>query len=416
MRPGETAIPSLAGAEWLAAEPVRAIFAALDRDGDESRIVGGAVRDALAGRPVGDVDFATTATPAAVMERAAAAGFRAVPTGIDHGTVTVVAGHAGYEVTTLREDVETDGRHAVVRFGRDWVRDAERRDFTVNALSVDAGGTVHDPLGGYPDVLARRIRFIGDADRRIAEDRLRILRFFRFAAQFGAGDIDRDGLAASIRARNGLRDLSAERIGQEMRRLVMAPDAAATLSLMQDCGILPVVLAGVACLGPFARLVAFEAAAGAAPSLAVRLAALGCRVDEDVLRLAARLRLANAERDMMRLSLAAARRIPPPGDMRGARRLLYETGEDVFRGGVALAAAWGVAPDGGLVDLHRLPERWPRPRFPLSGRDALGAGVRHGPEVGTLLRALEDWWIAQDFTPDEASLRARLQQMIAAAQ
>jgi tRNA nucleotidyltransferase/poly(A) polymerase len=411
-----TAIPSLAGADWLAAKPVRALFAALDHDGDEARVVGGAVRDALAGRPVGDIDFATTAPPESVMRRAAAAGFRAVPTGIDHGTLTLVAGGTGYEVTTLREDVETDGRRAVVRFGRDWVRDAERRDFTINALSVDAHGTVHDPLGGYPDVLARRIRFIGNADLRIAEDRLRILRFFRFNAQFGAGDIDRDGLAAAIRARNGLRDLSAERIGQEMRRLVMAPEAAPTLALMQDCGVLPVILAGVAYLGPFARLLAFEAAAGVSAGFPLRLTALGCRVEEDVLRLADRLRLANAERDMMGLSLAAARRMPPPGDERAARRLLHETGVDVFAAAVALAAAWGAADEAAMIRLHGLPERWPLPRFPLSGRDALGAGASHGPAVGTLLKALQAWWVAEDFAPDEAALRARLQQMIAAAQ
>lgn len=411
-----TAIPSLSGADWLAVPAVRALFAALDQDGDETRIVGGAVRDALAGRPVRDIDFATTAHPSRVMARATAAGFRTVPTGIDHGTVTVVAEHATYEVTTLREDVETDGRHAIVRFGRDWHRDAERRDFTINALSVDARGTVHDPLGGYPDLLAHRIRFIGDADRRIAEDRLRILRFFRFNAQFGTGDCDADGLAAAIRARDGLRALSAERIGQEMRRLVLAPRAAMVLALMQDSGVLSVILAGVAYLGPFARLLAFEAAAGTAPSFPLRLAALGCRVEEDALRLAARLRLANAERDLMVLSLAAARRMPGAGDERAARRLLYETGTDVFRAAVALAAAWDVLGEATALALHRLPDRWPIPRFPLSGRDALGAGASHGPAVGALLKALQTWWIAEDFAPDEATLRARLQQMIAAAQ
>jgi tRNA nucleotidyltransferase/poly(A) polymerase len=382
-----TAIPSLAGADWLAAE-----------------------------RPVRDIDFATTALPAVVMQRAASAGFRVVPTGVDHGTVTLVAGHGSYEVTTLREDVETDGRHAVVRFGRDWRHDAERRDFTINALSLDARGTVHDPLGGYPDLLAHRIRFIGDADRRIAEDRLRILRFFRFNAQFGTGACDPDGLAAAIRARDGLRALSAERIGQEMRRLVVAPRAAPILALMQDCGVLPVILAGVAYLGPLARLLAFEAATGVVPSFPLRLAALGCRVEEDALRLAERLRLANAERDLMRDAVGAGRHVARTGDERAARRLLYETGTDVFRAAVALAAAWDGLGEATAVALHRLPDRWPIPRFPLSGRDALGAGARHGPAVGALLKALQAWWIAEDFAPDEATLRARLQQMIAAAQ
>ena len=411
------AIPSLAGAPWLAAPEVEAIFASLGHDGDEARIVGGAVRDALAGRPVHDLDFATTARPEDVVRRAGAAGFRTVPTGIAHGTVTIVADHGSYEVTTLREDVETDGRHAVVRYGRDWTRDAERRDFTVNALSVDAGGHVHDPLGGYPDILARRVRFIGDADRRIAEDRLRILRFFRFNATFGDGTVDRDGLLAAIRARDGLRALSAERVGQEMRRLVMAPGAAPMLELMQECGVLPVILAGVAYLGPFARMLAFEASVAAAASFPLRLAALGCRVEEDALRLAGRLRLANAERDLMGGSLAAAPLVPPQGDARAGRRLLYDVGESVYRGAVALADAWGRAGgDSGAHALYRLPDRWPRQKFPLSGRDVLGAGGGHGPAVGAFLKAVEAWWIAEDFGPDEAALRARLQQMIAAAQ
>jgi tRNA nucleotidyltransferase/poly(A) polymerase len=374
------------------------------------------VRDAIAGRPVGDIDFATTALPERVAARAAEAGLKPVPTGVEHGTVTLVVDGVGYQVTTLREDVETDGRHAVVRFGRDWTRDAERRDFTVNALSADAAGTVHDPLGGYADVLRRHVRFIGDADRRIAEDRLRILRFFRFNAQFGEGGYDDDGLRASIRARDGIRDLSAERVGQEMRRLVVAARATKTLSAMQDGGVLPVILAGVAYLGPFARLVAFEDAAAAAPSVPLRLAAAGCRVEEDADRIADRLRLPNAERDAMRATVVAARNVPEPGEGRTARRFLYDHGERVFRDAVALAAAWSGGDMNDHAHLHGLPERWQPPRFPLSGRDVLGAGASPGPAVGDLLREIEAWWIAQDFAPDEALLRTRLQAMIAAAQ
>src|SRR4029079_597444 len=182
----------------------------------------GCVRDALLGRDVSDIDLATTLLPADTTARAERAGLKAVPTGIDHGTITVTADGDPFEVTTLRQDIETDGRHAVVRFGRDWAEDARRRDFTVNALSVDANGVVHDPVGGFPDIAARRIRFIGDPDRRIAEDRLRILRFFRFHAAYGEGGLDAAGLAACIRGRLGLHDLSAERIGQEMRRIVVA--------------------------------------------------------------------------------------------------------------------------------------------------------------------------------------------------
>ncbi|HET7715094.1 MAG TPA: CCA tRNA nucleotidyltransferase [Bauldia sp.] len=411
-------LPSLAGAEWLAAPGVRRVFAALNRDGDEARIVGGAVRDALAGRLVGDIDFATTAVPEVVAARARDAGLKVAPTGIEHGTLTLVADGVGYQVTTLREDVETDGRRAVVRFGRDWAADARRRDFTVNALLVDAAGTVHDPLGGYPDVAARRVRFIGDADQRIAEDRLRILRFFRFNAEFGDGEYDPAGLAASIRARNGIGALSGERIGQEMRRLVLAPRSVDALALMQDAGILPVIFAGVGYLGPLARVIDFEMAVAATPSVALRLAALGCRVEEDADRIGERLKLTNAERNLMRAAVAAARRTPAPGDGRAARRFLYDLTEEAYRAAAALAFAWsgGRADIAAYVDLYRLPERWPRPRFPLGGRDALGAGASHGPAVGAMLKSLEAWWIAEDFAPSEDVLRGRLQQMIAAAQ
>src|SRR5690606_28757524 len=191
---------------------------------------------------------------------------------------------------SLREDVETDGRHAVVRFGTDWEADARRRDFTVNALSVEADGTVHDPLGGLADIRACRIRFIGDADTRIAEDRLRVLRFFRFHAQFGEGALDPAGYRAAIRARQHIRLLSGERLGQEMRRLMAAPGAPATVEAMQDAGILPVVLGGIGYLGPLRRVAAFETEAGLEPDWLVRLTALGCRIAEDAERLFRRLR------------------------------------------------------------------------------------------------------------------------------
>ena len=411
-------LPDLGNAEWLQWTAVRTIFAALDRDGDSARIVGGAVRNALLGRPVRELDFATTATPDVVARRAEAAGLKVVPTGVEHGTLTLVGSGLGYEVTTLRQDIQTDGRHAVVRFGRDWEADARRRDFTVNALSVDAGGKVYDPIGGYPDILARRIRFIGDPDRRIAEDRLRILRLFRFHAEYGSGDLDRDGLSAAIRARDGLRELSAERIGQEMRRLVVAPRAPETIAIMQESGILTLVFAGIGYLAPLARLAAFEASVGAAPTPAPRLTALSCRIEEDVERLAARLRLANSERDRMLGALAAARRFAIFPDERVARVALYRLGAAAYRDGVALALAWsGAPPDASdWRDLYRLPERWMPPVFPLGGRDVLGEGMERGPAIGLLLRSLETWWIEQDFTPDEAALRTRLQRMIAAQQ
>ena len=365
-----------------------------------------------------DIDFATTATPDAVTRRAEAAGIKVVPTGLEHGTVTLVIRGSPYEVTTLREDVATDGRRAVVRFGRDWQADAERRDFTVNALSVDRQGFVHDPVGGYADLLACRVRFIGDPDLRIAEDRLRGLRLFRFHAEFGRGGLEPAALSAALRARDGLRELSAERIGQEMRRLVVAPRSVETVALMQESGILPIVLGGIGYLGPVARLAAFEASVGSAPSFARRLAALGARVAEDVQRLSERLRLTNVERDRMLVGLAAVPAFSSLPDARSARRLIYRLGPQTFGDALALAVAWGGAEptDSAWHDLYRFPDGWQAPTFPLGGRDVISQGRPHGPAVGALLRAVEAWWIERDFVPDAAELRAQLQQMIAAEQ
>ncbi len=413
----KTSLPSLAGAEWLASSGVRQIFAVLEGSGEEARVIGGAVRNALMGVPVADIDFATTATPDKVTALAHAAGIKTVPTGIEHGTVTLVIGGRGFEVTTLREDIETDGRHAVVRFGRDWEADARRRDFTVNALSVDSGGTIHDPIGGHADIVARRIRFIGDADRRIAEDRLRILRLFRFYAEYGEGPIDAAGLSAAISAREGLRELSAERIGQEMRRIVLAPRAAETVTEMQESGILTIVLGGVGYLTQFVRAIYGEGAAGAVPIAATRLAALACRIEEDALRITDRLRFANAERDRILAMITAARAFAPVPGAKEARRVLYQLGAEAYRDGVIQAFAWSAMPQDPQEwrALYQLPDRWTAPIFPLGGRDIIGKGLV-GPAVGELLRAVEAWWIEQDFAADETALRARLQQMMAAAQ
>ena len=397
-------LPSLADADWLNAAGVRAVFALIEAAGEEVRVVGGAVRNALMGVPVADIDFATTAEPRRVMELAEKAGIRVVPTGFDHGTVTLVIDGQGFEVTSLREDIATDGRHAVVRFGRDWTADARRRDFTFNALSVDSTGTVRDPLGGYADVVARRVRFIGEADARIAEDRLRALRLFRFHAEYGEGPLDPAGLGAVMRARADLRGLSAERVGAEMRRILAAPRAVEVVTLMQEAGILPVILAGVGYLAAFARAVAFGA------PFPVRLAALGCRIDEDALRLTARLRLTNDERERIRAALAAAPSFAVLPDPSAARRILYRLGAEAFVDAVALAFAWGGRDEAAHRDLAGLPQRWQPPVFPLRGRDALDAGLS-GAAVGAALRTVEAWWIEEDFAPDEAALRVRLSEL-----
>src|SRR2546423_14152832 len=225
---------SLADAPWLRSGAAARVLALLNGGGEEGRVVGGAVRNALLGLPHGDIDIATTALPDEVIRRAKAAAIKSVPTGIEHGTVTLVIDKQPFEVTTLREDTETFGRKAKVAFGRDWVRDAERRDFTINGLSVDAGGVVHDHVGGLSDIAARRVRFIGDAGERIAEDYLRILRFFRFHAAYGAGEPDRAGYLACINGRAGLSSLSAERVRMEMLKLLIAEGAAVALQAMAD--------------------------------------------------------------------------------------------------------------------------------------------------------------------------------------
>jgi tRNA nucleotidyltransferase/poly(A) polymerase len=397
--------------EVLRRPGVRAVFAALNREGEEARIVGGAIRDILAGVPVGDIDFATTAPPMRTRELAEAAGIKVVPTGVDHGTLTLVAAGEPHEVTTLRTDVETDGRHAVVRFGRDWTADAMRRDFTVNALALDAGGKVHDPAGGIADIAARRIRFIGDPAARIAEDRLRILRFFRFHSTFGEGPPDPAGLSASIRARHGLARLSAERIGQEMKKLVLGRRAAETVESMEFAGILGLVTAGVAHLPEFARLVRTERPFCAAPSAPVRLAVLCGTLPEDALRIAERFRLSGAERGRMLAAQDAAMRLAKAMGDRGARRVLHRVGAAAFADGALVLAAQRSGEAARMEVIRDLPERAPVPAFPVAGRDALAAGIPAGPAVGAALAALENWWIDQDFAPDAGALKRRLQEM-----
>ncbi|MDI1264310.1 MAG: CCA tRNA nucleotidyltransferase, partial [bacterium] len=282
-------------APWLKSGPAPRVLALLNGDGEEARVVGGAVRNTLLDLPIGDIDIATTALPGEVVRRARSAGIKSVPTGIEHGTVTLVVEGQPFEVTTLREDTETFGRKARVAFGRDWVRDAERRDFTINGLSIDAAGLVHDHVGGLADIAGRRVRFIGEAGARIAEDYLRILRFFRFHAAYGAGELDRAGYLACIEGRAGLASLSAERLRMEMLKLLVADGAGGAVLAMSDAGLLQSMCGGVVYTGPFAAMIAAERSLDLPPSAVRRLAALTVAVTEDAKRVAVRLRLSNAE-------------------------------------------------------------------------------------------------------------------------
>lgn len=393
-----SAAAPLADAAWLKHGAVARLLGVLDRDGEEARVVGGAVRNALLHLPVGEVDVATSAVPKQVMRRVAAAGWKAVPTGIEHGTVTVVIEKHPFEVTTLRQDVETFGRKARVEFGRDWVADAQRRDFTINALSVSAAGEVFDYVGGLDDIAARRVRFIGDPAQRIAEDFLRILRFFRFHAHFASGPPDEAGLAACIRARADLDQLSRERVRMELVKLVVAPRAAATLEVMTDSGILGAVLGGVAYVPSFEKLAEREAALGLPPDPVRRLGALGVAVREDAERLAERLRLSNSEAERL-LALDGWWRVAPSAGDQPAHALLYRLGPQSFVD--RMLVAWTRAPvdaaDADWRALVTLPQRWTAPVFPLKSADFIRRGVPKGPALGVALRGAEEAWIAADF-------------------
>ena len=404
-------LPSLAGAPWLVAAPTQRVLGMIAAGGFAARCVGGVVRNALMGLPVTDIDIATTALPQDVIRLARADGLAVVETGLQHGTVTVIADHQPFEVTTLRRDVETHGRHATVAFTDDWAADARRRDFTMNALYCDAAGIVLDPLGGYADLAARRVRFIGEAADRIREDYLRILRFFRFTAQYGIGPADAAGLVACTRLLDGMAQLSKERIHQEMVRLLVARRALEAIETMQAHGILAQVLPAAPRPGLLARMIAIEAVGGVQPDPMLRLAALAVETAEDASRIGRALKVSRAERGVLDLAAREAAHILAAPRGQAARALLYAEGPDDYRRLIALS--WCRALDAPADDAAwrmalALPARWTAPKLPVDGADVMARGVPAGPAVGVALRELEAWWIAADFAPDRAALLARL--------
>jgi poly(A) polymerase len=415
----DQSLPSLVGAAWLASAGVRAVLDAITGGGYEARVVGGAVRNALLGKPVKDVDIATTAEPAEVIRLAEAAGLGAVPTGIAHGTVTVIASHQPIEVTTLRRDIETFGRHARIAFTTDWAEDASRRDFTINALYCDAAGTIHDPLGGFADLAARRVRFIGDAHDRIREDYLRILRFFRFTADYAEGPPDARGLAATIELASGLERLSAERIRAELLRLLAAKRAGDIVAVMAEAGLIDKLI-GVLCdVGQFTRLLAIEAALARDNDPVLGLAALaGARRGRSLAGLGARLRLPNTEIERLQRLTFPDPAFDPERPEREARAFIYRFGVEAFRDGVLMAWAASGAPADSSHWRGRfvLPNRWKAPSLPVRGAELLERGLAEGPAIGRVLRAFEDWWIAEDFPKDELRLAHALSDLVKANQ
>ena len=391
----------------LLAEPrLTRLLALLDEDGEQARVVGGAVRDALLGLPLGEIDLATTALPETVMQRARRAGLHVVPTGLAHGTVTVRVDGTPFEVTTLRRDIDTDGRHAIVAFGRDFDADARRRDFTINALSLDQGGTLHDPLGALPDLQARRVRFIGDARTRIREDYLRILRLFRFHAAYGEGPLDAGARDAAIAERAGLARLSAERINVEMSKLLLARRGADVATEMADAGLLDLLIGGVGHSARLARLVAIDPASDAV----TRLAALAVVVAEDVIRLRTRLRLSNAATKRLDELAASLEK------QRGVRLGTADIDTLLFRANsrasvmdaVALlhAQASAEVDDAHWRGLRDRAQTASVPHLPITGDELLHRGVAPGPGVGMALKALQARWIRAGFPRDPAVLGA----------
>ncbi|HXF52779.1 MAG TPA: CCA tRNA nucleotidyltransferase [Hyphomicrobiaceae bacterium] len=406
--------PRLIHRAWLDAPETRAVFAAIEAGGYEARAVGGAVRNALLGRQVKDVDIATPALPQEVLRLAASAGLKAVPTGVEHGTVTVISGGAPFEVTTLRKDVETYGRHAAVAYTDDWAADAARRDFTINALYCGPDGRIYDPLAGYGDLVARRVRFIGEARTRIREDYLRILRFFRFTAEYADGPPDPEGLSAAVAERAGLKLLSGERIRQELVRLLAAPRALAAVEAMYDYGLITELLGLAPRPRLLRRLALIEDGRGLVPSPILRLAALVVEVMEDAERLNARLKLSNAERASLLASAvgdSGALR-EPPLDTAAGKAFIYRHGARAYRDLVLMAwtrALTAATDDPQWSAKLDLADTWRPPKFALTGSDVMALGIAEGPRVGELLRRTEEWWIAAGFPDDRELLLAQLQ-------
>jgi poly(A) polymerase len=391
MKPGGKVAP----APWMDDVPSRRLFAALGKAGVAARFVGGCVRNLVLGRAIDDIDLAVTAPPQTVVRALEAAEIKVIPTGIRHGTVTALLDGCTFELTTLRRDVETDGRRAIVAFTDDWLEDAQRRDFTFNALYADPDGTLYDPFDGRADLAAGTVRFIGDADTRIAEDRLRVLRFFRFHAWYGRPPFDRPSLEACRRNAGTLGALSGERVSKELLKLLRAPGAADAMDAMRDAGALdrwlPEYDGG-------ARL---RALAGREPGPdAIRRLAVVLAEGADATAIGKRLKLSTQE--SLRLGLLLER--APPVGVR-PRAEIYRLGRTVFVDRVLLAA-----PDG-WPDLLALAEAWTPPELPVGGADALKLGLKPGPKVGDLLAKVERWWIDGDFAADRAACLAELERL-----
>jgi poly(A) polymerase len=396
---------------WMIEAPTRRVLDALAAGGVAARFVGGSVRDTLLGRPVSDIDIATSAAPEVVTALLKKARVKVVPTGIEHGTVTAVAKPRHFEITTLRRDVEPLGRRAVVAFTDDWRIDAERRDFTMNALFLDPDGAIHDYVGGLADIEARRVRFVGDPATRIREDVLRLLRFYRFHAQLGHGPADEAARAACRGLASLLPTLSAERVAAELLKLLAAGDPLPALALMKQDSVLPAILPEAIRFDRLAGMISVEPETDAIRRLAAMVA-----VDaEGVLALARRLRLSNERRDRLLAMAAPAWPLDLAGDARAQRRALYHLGRHRYRDLVLLRAAEiGTSAKQRAQTLLAQAEETGELEFPVQGRDLMALGIKPGPRIGELLAEVGAWWEAGDFRADRNAcleeLKARVKQ------
>ncbi|AGF74767.1 poly(A) polymerase [Bartonella australis AUST/NH1] len=405
---------------WLQHGQIQTLLHVLSLNGEEARVVGGAVRNQLLGQPISDIDIATTCLPQEVIKRAKEAGFKAIPTGVDFGTVTVVAETCSYEVTTLRSDIETDGRHAKVVFSRDWKKDAERRDFTINALYCDAAGQLYDEVGGLIDIASRTVRFIGTAEKRICEDYLRILRFFRFFAWYGAGRPDAQGLKACVRLKQGLKKLSPERVWGEMKKLLCAPDPTRALLWMRQGGILTLILPETEKWGIDAihSLVETEHALRWKIDPLLRLESL---LPPDVARIhdmARRLRLSNKEKVRLK-EWAELEKIDENYSDIFLKKLIYFRGRQPILDQLSLSLAAARAASSGkdqdlqkerhYARLYQFAQKWQIPVFPVSGKDLMKKGLAKGVLLGEKLKELEAIWVESGFLIDQNELLERIE-------
>ncbi len=395
---------------WMTAGETATVVSAIQAAGGEARIVGGAVRNAIVGEDVTDIDIATTLNPDAYISALKNADVEIVPTGLEHGTVTAIVNGRPFEITSLRRDVSTDGRRATVAFTNDWAQDAARRDFTMNAIYVDITGHLFDPTGGIADLRAGQVKFVGDPNARIREDYLRILRFFRFHAWYGKAAPDAAALDAAARNKAGLKRLSGERIRKELLRLLEAADPGPALSAMQHHEILGEVVPAPVNLERLAKVITLAQQKKMSRGSIISLAAL-LPSEQAARTLASAIKLSNAERTRLMDILSNYSKITPGLSTREVTRFLYRFGKERFGELSLLACAEDPENSAWETTFARAGE-WVRPEFPIDGRDVMQAGAAEGPDVGKILAALEKWWLDENFTPDRIALLAKLKELV----